>query len=299
DDADAEFNAVDASLWYCVVVGEFLSAGGGEDVVSSAERTKLLDAVEAILEGYAAGARYRIGLDKDGLVAAGVPDKQLTWMDAKVGDWVVTPRVGKPVEIQALWLNALKVSRNFETRWAETFRRGSASFLTEYWDEGLGRGETEAGGGLVDVVDAEHIAGQTDRSIRPNQLFAAGGLPVMLVPAEKARRVVDLCERLLWTPHGMRTLAPADPGYRGRYAGGVLERDAATHLVSGDVLFRGGIGRTDFPDGDFEALRRSIHDELFAFADDAIVYPGHGEATTVGEERATNPYVGRPAGYSV
>src|SRR5205823_14458132 len=109
-----EFNAVDAALWYVVAVHDFLGAAGS---VTERDRRALETAVEAILSGYARGTRYRIRADDDGLLAAGEPGVQLTWMDAKVGDWVVTPRIGKPVEVQALWLNALRIGSRFSERW--------------------------------------------------------------------------------------------------------------------------------------------------------------------------------------
>ncbi len=150
-----------------------------------------------------------------------MPGVQLTWMDAKVGDWVVTPRIGKPVEVQALWLNALHVGSRFSERWRERFTRGQASFRTRFWND-------EAGG-LFDVVDCDHRPGVVDAAFRPNQIFAVGGLPLALVEGERARRLVDAVAARLWTPLGLRSLAAGEPGYVGRYAGGVRERDGAYH----------------------------------------------------------------------
>ncbi len=112
---EPEFNSVDASLWYVIAVHDFLRAARR---VSAAERRVLQGAIEAILDGYSWGTRFGIRMDSDGLLMAGQPGVQLTWMDAKVGDWVVTPRIGKPVEVQALWLNALKIATTFSERWA-------------------------------------------------------------------------------------------------------------------------------------------------------------------------------------
>jgi glycogen debranching enzyme len=142
-------------------------------------------------------------------------------MDARVGDHVITPRIGKPVEIQALWLNALSLASARSQRWAELFARGRASFEARFW--------SEDSGGLHDVVDVDHRAGTVDSSFRPNQIFALGGLPVMLVTDERARRALKRIESSLWTPLGLRSLAPTEPGYVGRYAGGVASRDGAYH----------------------------------------------------------------------
>jgi predicted glycogen debranching enzyme len=218
----AEYNTVDASLWYVVAVHDYLRAveqrGRG---VPARDRRMLADAVRGILDGHLRGTRFGIRVDADGLLAAGEPGVQLTWMDAKVGDWVVTPRVGKPVEIQALWLNALRIAGEFSPDHAELLERGTGAFGRRFWNE--------AAECLYDVVDADHVAGRLDGSIRPNQIMAVGGLPYPMLRGEIARQVVDLVERVLWTPLGLRTLEPGAPGYRPRYEGGVLSRDGAYH----------------------------------------------------------------------
>ncbi len=211
-----EFNSVDASLWYIVAVHEFLEATG-----ASRDREALRRAVEVILDDYARGTRYGIRLDEDGLLAAGEPGVQLTWMDAKVGDWVVTPRIGKPVEVQALWLNALSVGAIFTPRYRPLLDQGMASFRARFWNEDRGC--------LYDVVDVNHRPGSVDPTFRPNQIFAVGGLPLPLLEGERARRVVDAVEGTLLTPVGLRSLAPDESGYRARYEGGVRERDGAYH----------------------------------------------------------------------
>jgi predicted glycogen debranching enzyme len=211
-----EYNSVDAALWFVVTVGELLD----RTTLDAGDRRRLMDAVQAILRGYEAGTRYGIRADRDGLLAAGEPGVQLTWMDARVGDWVVTPRIGKPVEIQALWINALSVGERIEKHWRRCGERAVASFL-----ERFPRGD----GSLYDVVDVDHEIGRHDESFRPNQIFAAGGLPVALLKGAAARALVDAVEDRLWTPMGLRSLDPRDPHYRGRYEGGVLERDAAYH----------------------------------------------------------------------
>jgi predicted glycogen debranching enzyme len=178
-------------------------------------------AVQAILEGYARGTRYGIAMDKDGLVRAGVQGQQLTWMDAKVGGWVVTPRIGKPVEIQALWYNALRIAGAWNPRWAQAAARALESFRRVFPDAGTG--------GMVDVADAGHVPGASDHAIRPNQIFAVGGLPFALLEGEEAAAVLRLVEAQLLTPLGLRTLSPADPAYRPHYGGSPLQRDGAYH----------------------------------------------------------------------
>lgn len=217
-----EYNSVDASLWYVVAVGELLeqSRRSGHPIRGPL-RARLTNAVRAILEGYAAGTRYGIVADRDGLLRAGVPGEQLTWMDARIDGWVVTPRVGKPVEIQALWINALEVGGRFDDRWVALRRRAEASFQTEFWNEAVG--------GLFDVVDVDHEAGRKDPTVRPNQILAVGGLPRPLVAGTRGRRIVDLVESLLLTPLGLRSLAPVEPGYSPRYEGGPRERDGVYH----------------------------------------------------------------------
>lgn len=217
-----EYNAADASLWYVIVVHELLQAvDAGRTKVSNDQRTRLLRAVQDILEGYTQGTRFGIHCDNDGLLAAGVPGVQLTWMDAKVGDWVVTPRIGKPVELQALWLNALGLSRGLSPRWTELFERGRASFEERFWNE--------AKGCLYDVVDCDHVSGAVDGRVRPNQIFAVGGLPIALLDGDRGRRVASVVEEKLCTPMGLRSLAPDEAEYAPHYRGGVRERDGAYH----------------------------------------------------------------------
>jgi predicted glycogen debranching enzyme len=220
---DPEFNSVDASLWYVIAVHELLGAGGADGNASlpKAEADALRTAVEAILAGYTGGTRYGIACDDDGLLRAGEQGVQLTWMDAKLGDWVVTPRIGKPVEIQALWLNALWIGSQSSERWADLLARGRAAFADRFWNQ--------ARGCLFDVVDCNHRAGTMDATLRPNQIFAVGGLPLALLEGERARQVVDVVERQLWTPLGLRSLGPAEPGYTPRYQGDGHARDGSYH----------------------------------------------------------------------
>ena len=220
--AGPEFNSVDASLWYVIAVHDFLAAADAAQWrLSPGERDALLTAVDAIVDGYAGGTRFGIHADDDGLLAAGVPGVQLTWMDARIGDWVVTPRVGKPVEIQALWLNALWLTRTRSGQRRDLLARGLVAFETRFWNESSGY--------LNDVVDVDHVPGTADVSLRPNQVLAAGGLPLALVTGTRAERVLEAVEAHLWTPYGLRSLAPGSHGYAGRYEGGPTARDTVYH----------------------------------------------------------------------
>lgn len=217
-----EYNSADASLWYIVAVHDFLTSAKLSHLrLSQSQRNTLKQAVDAILTGYAKGTRYAIHMDRDGLLAAGEPGLQLTWMDAKIGEWVVTPRIGKPVELQALWLNGLWIGSHFNDRWREPLARGLEHFRRRFWNA--------QGGYLDDIVDADHESGKLDASFRPNQIFAVGGLPLQIIEGMQARQVVDTVEQRLWTPLGLRSLAPGEKGYTARYRGGVTERDASYH----------------------------------------------------------------------
>jgi predicted glycogen debranching enzyme len=181
-------------------------------------RTRLLAAATAILDGYAAGTRFGIRMDDDGLLACGVPGVQLTWMDARVDGHVITPRIGKPVEIEALWINALRCVGGRHAAMAD---RAQAAFATRF--------PNAATGCLYDVVDVDHVRGDVDGSMRPNQILAVGGLPHAIIDGEIAAGVVAVVERDLVTPLGLRTLARSDPAYCPRYEGGVPSRDGAYH----------------------------------------------------------------------
>jgi predicted glycogen debranching enzyme len=217
-----EFNSVDASLWYVVAVHGFLAAAAAHDLaLSEQEERALREAIDAILAGYATGTRFGIRCDTDGLLSAGEDGVQLTWMDAKVGDWVVTPRIGKPVEVQALWLNALAVGSERSERWADLLARGRSSFAERFWNA--------ARNCLFDVIDCDHKPGTSDATLRPNQILAVGGLPLALLDGAHARQVVDVVEQHLWTPLGLRSLGPGEPGYVPRYQGDVRSRDGSYH----------------------------------------------------------------------
>ncbi|HYP54139.1 MAG TPA: amylo-alpha-1,6-glucosidase [Pyrinomonadaceae bacterium] len=220
-DEAPEYNTVDATLWYFEAVRALVAYTGDAEFV----REHLYAVLRDIVEWHERGTRYRIRVDEDGLLAAGVEGAQLTWMDAKVGGRVITPRHGKAVEIQALWYNALRTMEEFarefglvadEGKYAGMASRARDSFNVQFWNE-----EADC---LYDVVDGT----ARDASLRPNQIFAVS-LRHSMLSAEQARFVVDAVEREMLTPYGLRSLAPSDPQYSGRYSGGPAERDAVYH----------------------------------------------------------------------
>jgi len=217
----AEYNSVDSSLWYVLAADELLARPESVAVVGAEDRRSIDSAILEIVTGYARGTRHGIRRDADGLLACGEPGHQLTWMDAKIGDWVVTPRIGKPVEIQALWVHALFAAAKRDTTFRPWVGPARAALEARFWNESRQMS--------FDVVDENHVAGACDAACRPNQIFAAGGLPLTLLSPPRARRVVDAVERELWTPLGLRTLEPGHLAYVRRYGGGPFERDSAYH----------------------------------------------------------------------
>ena len=216
-----EYNTVDASLWFFEAARAYLAYTNDFEFV----RTALYPVFVDIVSWHIRGTRFGIGVDSSGLLNSGEPGVQLTWMDAKVGDWVVTPRRGKPVEIQALWYNALCILENLarrfhddvgQERYSRMVNAAKNSFNELFWND--------AAGCLYDVVDRD----VRDPAIRPNQIFAIS-LPYSMLPSEHARQVVEKVQEHLLTPYGLRTLSPSDPQYRGRYTGGPVERDGAYH----------------------------------------------------------------------
>ena len=215
-----EYNTVDATLWFFEAVRAYLSHTSDAAFV----RMHIFPKLKEIIEWHVRGTRHGIKLDGDGLLRCGEAGVQLTWMDAKIGDWVVTPRHGKPVEIQALWYNALCVmemlASSMDPDSAALYRnlaaRAKESFEPLFWNENAGC--------LFDVVNNDH----SDAAIRPNQVFAVS-LPHSMLSEERARQVVKTVQRELLTPLGLRTLAPGDANYRPHYQGGVWERDSAYH----------------------------------------------------------------------
>jgi 4-alpha-glucanotransferase len=215
----AAYHSVDAPLWYIEAWRAWLAAGGDDETLAEA-----LPVLRQIIAAYRDGTRFGIGMDPaDGLIAAASPGLQLTWMDAKAGDWVVTPRAGKPVEINALWYNALAAMQQFCTR----LDADPAPYagLAERARTGFQRYRRGDGAGLLDVLDGP---GGDDASIRPNQVFAVS-LPASPLEAPAQTGVVaEIAEHLL-TSHGLRSLSPDDPAYHGRYRGDVVTRDGAYH----------------------------------------------------------------------
>ena len=219
-----EYNTVDATLWYFHAIDRYVDVSGDDDLAR-----ELFPILEDIVGWHLRGTRYRIHMDAaDGLIDAGEPDVQLTWMDAKVGDWVVTPRIGKPVEINALWINALRAMGTLSRRlklpaqhpYAEMAARAMASF-DKFW--------CAEGGYLYDVIEGPE---GSDSSLRPNQLFAIS-LPhgPLADEGQKARirSIVDACAAQLLTSYGLRSLSPRHPSYIGKYTGDRVQRDAAYH----------------------------------------------------------------------
>lgn len=216
-----EYNTVDATLWFFIAIQKFLDYTGDEQFV----RDELLPIMRDIISWHKRGTRYNIHADEDGLLYSGVPGVQLTWMDAKVGDWVVTPRQGKAVEINALWYNALMIYADLSERFPRREEaRQVAHFAAEVKQAFVDTFWNEEEGYLFDYVDGE----RKDASLRPNQIFALS-LPYPLLEGEKAAAVLRTIEENLYTPAGLRSLARHDSAYRPRYGGGPMERDAAYH----------------------------------------------------------------------
>jgi predicted glycogen debranching enzyme len=216
-----EYNTVDGALWFFEAARAYLEYTDDTRFVQETLYPVLSD----IMAWHVRGTRYGIKLDPSGLLSAGEPGVQLTWMDAKIGNWVVTPRHGKPVEIQALWYNALCIMEGLAQGFGDDAARkryhsmaavARWSFNRLFWNEDASC--------LYDVVNG----GPPDASIRPNQIFAVS-LRHSMLSEERARKVVEAVERELLTPYGLRTLARTDRRYRPRYEGGVWERDSAYH----------------------------------------------------------------------
>jgi predicted glycogen debranching enzyme len=217
-----EYNTADATLWFFAAAYDYIEQSGDLAFLSDT----LYPAATETIDWHFRGTFYNIKSDPaDDLLHAGVPGVQLTWMDAKVGDYVVTPRIGKPVEINALWYNALRISAEWAAKLgkstdAERFTRQADAtgdaFRRRFWNEGNGC--------LYDVLTDSY----NDASIRPNQLFSIS-LPFPLLDRERAQSMVTVVRDKLLTPMGLRTLAPDDPGYRPRFEGDMASRDSAYH----------------------------------------------------------------------
>ncbi len=214
-----EYNTVDATLWYFEAIRAYYAATGDQKLLR-----ELFPVLKDILKWYERGTRYNIQMDKaDALINAGEAGVQLTWMDAKIGDWVVTDRIGKPVEINALWYNALRTMAEFARQLSEP--SGQYDALADRVRVGFGRFWNHQMGYCYDILDGPD---GNDLSLRPNQLLAISLHHSPLTPAQQ-RSAVDACARHLLTAHGLRSLSSDDAAYIGHYGGDQLERDSAYH----------------------------------------------------------------------
>jgi predicted glycogen debranching enzyme len=215
-----EYNTVDAALWYFEAVREYFAATRDEITLA-----KLFPVLVQMIDCHLKGTRYQIHADAaDGLLYAGEPGLQLTWMDAKVGDQVITPRIGKPVEVNALWYNALETIASL----ASTVGASSAPFtkLAATVKESFAKFWNAEAGYCYDVIEAPGVG--NDASLRPNQIFSVSLPKSPLSPAQQ-KSVVDACARRLLTSHGLRSLAQGEAGYTPRYGGSPWQRDSAYH----------------------------------------------------------------------
>jgi predicted glycogen debranching enzyme len=213
-----DYNTADATLWFVHACDRYVTA-----TKDTAFQKMMLPILEEIISAHQRGTRYSIHVDgDDGLLFAGEPGTQLTWMDAKVGDWVVTPRIGKPVEINALWINALRITAAWGgpkggKPYADAADQATASFRAKF--------VRPDGRGLYDLL---HLDGTPDGAIRPNQIIAAA-LAYSPLTEDQSRAVLEVVTQELLTPYGLRSLSPSDPAYRGRYDGSPPERDGTYH----------------------------------------------------------------------
>ncbi|MBI4782559.1 MAG: amylo-alpha-1,6-glucosidase [Oscillatoriophycideae cyanobacterium NC_groundwater_1537_Pr4_S-0.65um_50_18] len=214
-----EYNTVDATLWYFEAIRQYYKATQDDDLL-----TELYPVLSDIIHWHCRGTRFNIHLDPvDGLLYAGEAGVQLTWMDAKVGDWVVTPRTGKPIEVNALWYNALRTMAKFARQLGKPHQEYDAiadrtlARFVRFWNDDLGY--------CYDVLDSPT---GDDAALRPNQIFAVSLPESPLTPAQQ-KGVVDACGRSLLTSYGLRSLAPEHPDYQGHYGGGQRQRDGAYH----------------------------------------------------------------------
>jgi predicted glycogen debranching enzyme len=224
-----EYNNVDGTLWYFIAVYKYLQTTGDKEFVLN----EILPVLNEIIDWHYKGTRYNIHVDEDGLLYAGEAGQQLTWMDARIGDWVVTPRMGKPVEIQALWYNVLKIfaellrmeskgrdaasSRNLADEYENKAAKAKESFYKFFWNA--------EGNYLYDVIDEN---GKPVAELRPNQLFAIS-LPFALLNNDKAMAVLKIVTEKLYTPVGLRSLPAGDAQYVPHYGGDQWHRDSSYH----------------------------------------------------------------------
>lgn len=241
---DPLYNTVDASLWYFYAVHKYLEYNPTPEAYAFIQE-KIYPALKEILSAYQNGTLFSIYMEEDGLIHAGSGTDQVTWMDVRVGDWVVTPRHGKPVEISALWYNALKVMESLAVKYGEDAshytqlaKKVKTSFCEKFWNE-------EAGC-LFDVIDDDcghvnpnHTEDIYDASIRPNQIYAVS-LPYTMLDKDKAKSVVDVVKEKLFVGVGLRSLDPAHEDYHPIYVGSLPKRDAAYHQGTAWGFITGG-----------------------------------------------------------
>jgi predicted glycogen debranching enzyme len=217
-----EYNTVDATLWYFEAVRAYAETTNDDDFV----RENLYEKLVNIIEWHLQGTRFQIHVDTDGLLYAGEPGVQLTWMDAKIGELVITPRAGKSVEIQALWYNALRIMADFAQKFEDPENAGKFAAMAELTGQSFNAVFwNEAEGCLFDVV----INGKRDASVRPNQIFAVSLKNAVLESEERQRKVVEKVESELLTPLGLRSLSAKDEQYCPIYTGSPFDRDSAYH----------------------------------------------------------------------
>lgn len=227
------YNTVDASLWYFYAVYQYLHYNPAAEAEAFVKE-QIFPHLKEIISAYEKGTAFSIYMEDDGLIHAGSGLDQITWMDVRVGDWVATPRHGKPVEINALWYNALRIMESLCEKFdedASAYRTRAEqvkeSFNAKFWDS--------ANQCLFDVVDGD----EPDDHIRPNQVYAVS-LPFSLLPEEQEKAVVALVEKELFVGCGLRSLAPDHPDYHGIYCGALAKRDAAYHQGTAWGFLLGG-----------------------------------------------------------
>ena len=232
------YNTIDAALWYFYSVYKYLEYTGGKEDYEFVEE-KIYASLEEIIHYYKNGTEYNIHMDTDGLITGGSDKDQLTWMDVRVGDWVVTPRHGKAVEINALWYNALCVMTRLAKRFGKDFIEyeqmaavTKKSFCEKFWNE-----EKQC---LYDCIESrEDGTEHYDDSIRPNQIWAVS-LPFTMLPKEQEKKIVQVVYRHLYTPYGIRSLSNEDPRYQKEYIGKLIKRDGAYHMGTAWGYISGG-----------------------------------------------------------
>jgi predicted glycogen debranching enzyme len=260
-----QYNTADATLWMFQALDAYWEAKHDPDLVS-----ELFPVLMTIIHAHSEGTRHGIRVDPaDGLLHAGEPGTQLTWMDAKHGDQVFTPRIGKPVEINALWLNALdvtvrlasQVGNDGERRFCESLLASARAGFSRFWNE-----ERAC---LFDVIDVDG-GHSSDPRIRPNQILAVS-LPLCTLSPAQMRAVVDCCARELLTSHGLRSLSPKEPGYIGRYSGDARQRDAAYHMGTVWTWLLGPFARAHYRVHGDARLAQSFLDPLAQHLDSACL----------------------------